>query len=350
MPESKLPALPQNEIDAELKRQQLAHIREYYAQVHRLDTVAFRLRVANRKDCESTAPLLGLEATTPHSLPRKYRAFAHEALDITWARPTAISVVEGSPAAQAGLAIRDEVTAFNGELIPVSGTRTWIAGWLKRNGVKPIQVDYRRAGTYLTTTVTPVMGCSIPINVVTADEANANTDGRRITIYTGIMNLAKTDAQLAAVVGHEMAHANLGHIEKGQLNAIAGMAGGAIVDGGFLLGGISTGGAFSRWLGKVGARAYSVGFEREADYVGAYYVARAGYDLTGVEQFWYAMGQAHPDSIRLASTHPTAPVRFIQMQKVAAEIAEKKGRGLPLDPDLKFADTQPPMQTGELIR
>jgi predicted Zn-dependent protease len=34
-------------------------------------------------------------------------------------------------------------------------------------------------------------------------------------------------------------------------------------------------------LGRIGARALSVVFEREADYVGAYYTTRAGYDISG---------------------------------------------------------------------
>ena len=48
------------------------------------------------------------------------------------------------------------------------------------------------------------------------------------------------------------------------------------------------------------------------------------------------MGILHPDAIRFATTHPTTPVRFVQMRKVAAEIADKKRRHLPLVPDLKF--------------
>jgi hypothetical protein len=70
--------------------------------------------------------------------------------------------------------------------------------------------------------------------------------------------------------------------------------------------------------------------------------ARAGYDLAGVENVWREMGQTHPDSIRWAKTHPTATARFIQMREVAAEIADKKRRHLPLVPDLKVAaDAQP---------
>lgn len=341
-PDARLPPLPQDAIEAELRRQQIAHIRDYYSQVHRLDTVAFRLRVANRKDCKRrVSPQIGFYAATPQSLPRRYRSYAREALDITWARPTLISVVDGSPAALAGLRIGDEVTALDGDLIPVHGTAEWIAGWLRRNGVAPVQVDYRRAGAYLTTTLIPVMGCAIPIELQIADEANALTTDRKITFYSGLLTLAKTDAELAYVVGHELAHSNLGHLDKRQFNSTLGGIGGTIVDGGFLLAGLSTGGAFAEQFEKAGAQAYSVGFEREADYVGAYYAARADYAIEGIENFERASGLAHPDTIRKETTHPTAPVRVIQLRKTAAEIADKKRRGLPLEPDLRLAYEPP---------
>lgn len=352
MPVSRLPQLPQDEIDAELRKQQIAHMREYYGQLHRVDTAAFRIRTANVADCgKRTAAQIGLYAATPQSLPHKYRSYAREALQLTWARPTAISVVDGSPAARAGIVKGDEITALNGELIPVTGTDDWITRWLLRNGLKPLEASIRRDSEDRTVTITPVMGCAIPVVYMTAENVNAYTDGEKIVLYAGIVDMAKTDAQLAVVIGHELAHANLGHIDKKTVNRLLGMASGLAIDGGFALGGISTGGAFRREFTKVGLLAYSVGFEREADYVGAYYAARAGYDLTGTEEVWRQMGLKHPDSIRFARTHPATPTRFLQMQKVAAEIADKKARGEPLTPDLRFVQAdQPPMQSGETMR
>jgi Zn-dependent protease with chaperone function len=352
-PVSRLPQLPKTEVEAEQRLEQIAQMRDYYAQLHLVDTVAFRIRTANKTDCKKwVSAQIGLYAVTPQSLPRRYRSFAREALELTWVRPTVISVVGGSPAAQAGIVKGDEIIAFNGELIPVTGTAGWMGGWLKHNGVKPVRVDLRNDGVDRTVTVTPVMACAIPIAYVTADEVNAETDGDKITVSSSILRVAKTEAQLALIVGHELAHVNLGHLQKQQFNRVLGFVGGAMVDTSFLAGGISTGGVFTREFQKAGAMAFSVGFEREADYVGAYYVARAGYDLAGAEEVWRAMSLLDPGSIRLAKTHPTTPMRFVQMQKVAAEIADKESRGQPLDPELRFinAEAQPPMNSGERIR
>jgi hypothetical protein len=55
---------------------------------------------------------------------------------------------------------------------------------------------------------------------------------------------------------------------------------------------------------------------------------------------WRELGYDGPNAsgdLHFARTHPTSPVRFLQMQKVAEEIAEKQRNHLPLVPDLKTA-------------
>jgi hypothetical protein len=338
-PLSRLPDLDAKEVAAEQRREQTAQMRGYYAALHRVNNVAFRLRVANRIFCkERVSAQIGLYAVTPRSLPRRFRSFAAEALGLAWARPTVISVSDGSPAALAGIRDHDEIIALNGELIPVTGTAGWIGRWLKANGEKPVRVDLRRDSVDRTVIVTPVTACSVPIEYVVNDEANAAASDRGITINSGIVALTKTDAQLATVIGHEMAHANLGHMNKRGMNAVIGFAGGLAVDAGIMMGGLPTGGVFTREFMKGGARAFSVAFEREADYVGAYYAARAGYDLAGAEEVWWAMGQqSDRNGLRFARTHPLVAVRFLQMRAVAAEIADKKRRHLPLVPELRSA-------------
>ena len=73
----------------------------------------------------------------------------------------------------------------------------------------------------------------------------------------------------------------------------------------------------------------------EADYVGAYYAARTGYDIAGTEEVWRTVSLEVPSMIRTATTHPTSPVRYLQMKKVIDEIADKKRRGVTLLPELK---------------
>lgn len=339
-PISKLPPLPSAEVETERRKQQIDQIRDYFAQLSRLNNVAFRIRVANYEDCKNWAwAQIGLSAGTAASLPRKYRSFSHEALSVSWTQATVLSVAENSPAAAAGIKPGDHLLTFNNEPVPHSRTAVWVGTLVRNNGERPIQVLARRDGVDEAHTVVPVKACAIPIELKTDSDINAFTTDNGIVVHSSILRLAPTDAQLALVVGHELAHSNLGHLNKQRANTILGWAGGAAIDAAVALTITPTHGVFSKEFARVGARAFSVEFEREADYVGAYYAARAGYELAGAEGFWRALSLENPDNLRIATDHPVTPVRFVQMQKVAAEIAEKQRRGLPLTPELKSLQT-----------
>jgi peptidase M48-like protein len=339
-PVSRLPPLPGDEIKAEQRKQQIAQLRSYLGQLSRLHNVAFQLRVANRDDCEDQVwAQIGLIAGSVPSLPRKFRSFSHEALSVSWTHASVLTIADNSPAAAAGIKIGDELLTFNNEPVPRHGTAGWIGRYARNNGKRPIQVLTRRDGTDEMRTVVPVIACAIPIELQIDSSVNAFTTDDRIVVSSSILRAARTDAQLALVVGHELAHANLGHLNKRRANAIIGWIAGAAADAGIMLGGMSTRGAFSRVLSQAGARAFSVAFEREADYVGAYYAARAGYDLAGSEEIWRTFSLEDPDSIRLTTDHPITPVRFVQMQKVIHEIEDQKRRGLPLIPHRRFIRT-----------
>jgi beta-barrel assembly-enhancing protease len=322
------------------RKQQVDHTRDYFAQRGRLNNVAFRIRAANHRDCKNRSAQIGLDAGTVPSLPRKFRSYSHEALSVSWTRATVLSVAETSPAAAGGIKPGDQLMTFNNEAVPGSETAEWISRFVRDNGERPIHVLVRRDGIEETRTVTPVIACAIPVGLITDSSPNAFTTGDRIVVHSSILRIARTDAQLALVLGHELAHANLGHLDKQWANQVLGWAGGAAIDAGLVLGGISTGGIFTRQFARAGALEYSVSFEREADYVGAYYAARAGHDLTGAEEIWRALSLESPDDIRVGRTHPVTPVRFVQMQKVIAEIAEKQRRNAPLVPELKAVQAE----------
>jgi beta-barrel assembly-enhancing protease len=235
--------------------------------------------------------------------------------------------------------------------VPRSGTSGWIARFVRNNGDRPIRVLIRRGGVDDIRMVYPVLVCSIPIHLTTDPVPLAFTTGDKIVIHSSLLRIARSDAQLALVVGHELAHVNLGHLEKRAANELLAQASGMIIDQVLLGATVWTGGLFTRELGRAGRLAFSVDFEREADYVGAYYAARAGYDLVGAEEFWRTYSLELPDSIRTGITHPVTPVRFVQLQKVVAEIADKRRRNVQLIPELKVADADTvPMTPAEDTR
>jgi Zn-dependent protease with chaperone function len=270
------------------------------------------------------------------------REIVAEALSLDAERPTIVTLVEGGPAARAGLSAGDVLVAIDGEPVPPVRSSRWVAERVHRSGGAPLRVEVLRRGTPHTRSVAPDIGCAIPVFLAANQGTNAVTDGRRIVVFSGVLRLAQTDAELAAVVGHELAHVTMRHVQKGEQNRVAGMLGGFLgglamdFKAGFdagLKGEKPEGARHTREMMQ--GRAFVLDFEREADYVGLYYVARAGYDIAGAERVWRALALENPRQIFYAGLHPTTPERVILLQKTAQEIAEKRRRNLPLVPEAK---------------
>src|SRR5262249_1990330 len=85
----------------------------------------------------------------------------------------------------------------------------------------------------------------------------------------------------------------------------------------------------------IGAQMFSQDFESEADYVGMYFLVRAGYPMNGVEDFWRRMAVENPRGVRLAYSHPTYAQRFVALPAVRQEITEKITTGAPLVPNMR---------------
>ncbi len=143
--------------------------------------------------------------------------------------------------------------------------------------------------------------------------------GGKMAVYTGIMKVAKTEAALAAVMGHEVAHATLRHGLQNYARAknenLAGLAvGAAAVVGGQLLCKTDQCRQLSQLGGVVGglgiaffSRKFSRTDESSADQEGQLYMARAGYDPSESVKLWQRMAAASggKSSPEFMSTHPS---------------------------------------------
>jgi len=130
--------------------------------------------------------------------------------------------------------------------------------------------------------------------------------GGKIVVYSGILPIAKNDAGLATVLGHEVAHATAEHvaerIEREHLTEIAA----AIIAGGIAF----TPAQYARVWALIDAGAtlpFSRSQESEADHIGLVYMARAGYDPRQAVVFWKRMlraskGKEPPEFL---SDHPS---------------------------------------------
>jgi len=160
------------------------------------------------------------------------------------------------------------------------------------------------------------------INLLDSPEVNAwCMPGGKIAIYSGFLaKIQPTDAELAAVIGHEIAHALREHarerasraVTQGLLLEIAGAAAGAPA------GSID----FAKLALEVTTNLpNSRGQEDEADRIGVELAARAGYDPRAAVSLWRKMmaqgGNAPPEFL---STHPSAASRIRSVETYAGRV------------------------------
>jgi len=140
-------------------------------------------------------------------------------------------------------------------------------------------------------------------------------------VYTGLIEKLKvTDDELAAVMGHEIAHALREH---GREKASQQQAQAAVVNiGAALLGLGNVGTGLAGIVANVTwGLPSSREFEHEADSLGVELAARAGYDPRAAITLWQKMEQAAGGGgPSFLSTHPSAANRIGELQKSSARV------------------------------
>jgi predicted Zn-dependent protease len=156
--------------------------------------------------------------------------------------------------------------------------------------------------------------------VFESDQANAFAlPGYKIGVYTGLLKYAKNQDQLAAVMGHEVAHVIAKHGNERVSNQIATKAGLDIAA--VLLGG-EQGGSNELILAGLGLGAqygivlpFSRSHESEADLIGLELIAKAGFNPEESVTLWKNMSRAGAAPPEFMSTHPSNETRINQLTK-----------------------------------
>lgn len=153
--------------------------------------------------------------------------------------------------------------------------------------------------------------------VLKADTVNAYVaPGGKVVFYTGIVNkLGLTDAEIAAIMGHEMVHALEEHSKnKVGAQALTNMA----LSVALSQAGVGEMGTAAAQLGsQIGiGLPYSRNLESRADQGGLMLMARAGYDPQAAITLWQKMNQQDgKSSATFLSTHPSNTQRIEAMRK-----------------------------------
>ena len=193
------------------------------------------------------------------------------------------------------------------EMITRVGQRIAVAAerWLNANGHQGYLKDYKW-----------------DYNLVDDKTVNAwCMPGGKIVFYTGILPIAAGETGVAAIMGHEVAHALANH---GQQRMSAGLLQqGVAIAGNIAIKDEKSRNAFNQYYGigsSVGVMLpFSRAHETEADRIGLYLMAIAGYNPDEAAELWKRMkansgGQAPPEFL---STHPSNDTRIANLKKLA---------------------------------
>ena len=171
------------------------------------------------------------------------------------------------------------------------------------------------------------------VNVIKEDTINAwCMPGGKIAVYTGIIEkLNLTDGELAAVMGHEIAHALREHsrerASQDQLRKV----------GIFAVSSATGLGSTSQSLLEMASQytialPFSRSHETQADRIGTELMARAGYNPYDAVSVWQKMSKLSKSSTpQIMSTHPSHESRIADLTEVAKKVmplyeAAKAGR------------------------
>lgn len=179
---------------------------------------------------------------------------------------------------------------------------------------------------------TPV--CKMPFFLTRENMLNAYANDSGVYISIKMMDFLAKDEYIANVMAHEMSHNIMMHTKKTQDNIVHSTL--AIE----ILGEIFGVDESIKDLAHVGSifsgYQYSLSYESEADYIGAYIIARTNkYNISKIPYTWRRMlvlSQKEED-LSSAVTHPSGPARFVSLKRTIKEIELKKSRKVIIIPN-----------------
>lgn len=293
------------------------------AALHQMDARVLRIGVRLAEKgvplCKSPGYATGFAVQLASQYAEPYRTAAVRLLNVG-SQPTVSLVVDGSPADHAGLKIGDAIVAVDGASLggvqasqgsSFADTEAASAAVEAALADGRLELDVVRQGRALRIAVAGVPACRARFDV-RAGGSNASANGTYVQLESNLVQSLPADADLAAIIAHELAHNILGHAK--------------VLEG-------TRGGLFAGF-GKSGKVMRAT--EVAADRLSMYLLALAGYSLDDALAFWTRFGRSHDFGVLSDRTHPGWRSRVAAMRAEADRIAELRRTGAPIRPDVSL--------------
>jgi hypothetical protein len=196
-------------------------LRAWHMRELRVAGIMHKLRLANLASCPKQEMTYGLAvARLDNRASPAVRTAQAQALGLQ-DYPTALGVLPGSAAEQAGLREGDRIEAVGGISWPmtdgVPGARKafWDAFYA---GIQAptLEIKAERGGQMRDFRLIGNAGCTASLFMINRNSVDASTFGLRIQVNSGLEALLQDDAELAFVLAHELAHVILEHTGPGK--------------------------------------------------------------------------------------------------------------------------------------
>lgn len=265
-------------------------------QDQRVATIAYRLATRNVSGCKKRRAWSGFVIHEPGQYAPGVRKTAI-AVFAFGEHPAVLAVVEGSPAARAGLKQDDQIIAINGK--PVASSNGGKAKYTGVAIVKEMLASATEQGAITLQTsrgqrvIGSDPGCISDVEIVPGRKLNAHADGEIAQLSSAVVNETANDDELAFVIAHELAHNILEHPQQ-----------------------LATG---KRTIARVRET------EIEADRMALSLMKQAGYDPGAAARFWARFGAKTGFGIFSTGTHMRTKERVAFLQRLATNLAGSSG-------------------------
>jgi hypothetical protein len=304
--------MSETEISKEASFQRQLALEQQIENQRRIESVSFRLMKAAASFCGERKEIgYGFTVANKYSFGEEMVAAAQEMFGLDDSARV-LTVKPGSPAFEAGLTEGDIVSWIDGSpVIRGKDSVTEVARILENAGSREVTLQIRGPNPRAVE-LSPAEVCDYPVAIINSDKVNAYSDGQHIKVTKGMLWFVHEDAELAMVLAHELAHNVMGHA-----------------------------GTFRGMFEDKKRR------EADADYVGLYFMARAGFEIESAPNFWRRIAAAYPRMIGSSASHPIMPYRIVALKETTREIHAMESSGLPLIP--RYAENLPVAGTPALL-